>query len=228
MRALERIFLLVLSMVFMKTNAVSAGVFPLADSGWAMVTNAQSQGLSVPAVDKVGDAVVIELRKTFTGTVENGFSNPISFEFQKITADAVTNIIIKDEYIINETNAEWFDFHIALMVDSLHPEAGFDTASTPDGHQFEDVQYSMNFGYDNLPILLSFIDADGSGVPFDPPGHDVFRPGAVSGQIVITTDPLMPIGEKFGIEEVASVPEPATLALFAAGALMTYKQKRKR
>jgi hypothetical protein len=199
------------------------------DSGWAMVTSSSMQGVKSPVVYGVDDdAVTIELDKTFSFT-DGEYFRPIQVEFMKTSADATSKIIINDEYIVNNTGREWTDFHMYLMVDMLNPVAGFNSAVLPDGDQLENVYYSDNYGYGGMPIQLSFEDTDGSGVPFDPPGDDVFMPGYVIGQIEIIVDPSMAVGSRFGLKEIPTntVPEPLTLALLSLGSLCLIHKKKK-
>jgi hypothetical protein len=114
-----------------------------------------------------------------------------------------------------------------LMVSLFEPEAGFDPAYVFDGHQLEQTSYSEFVGYDGRPVSLDFVNTEGGGVPFEPPGDDVFWPGYESGQLVIVTNPGMEVGDRFGLKELPSVPEPATMTLLGMGALFVTARKRK-
>lgn len=219
----------VLCTVFVCPALVQAVIVPLDDSGWAMVVSPSSEEVSVPIVDGItNDAVYIQLGKTFSSPPEDGFFRPIIIEFEKIFADATANIIIRDEYIVNNTGTEWIDFHMSLKVSVVNPQAGFNPNFIPDGGQLENVYYSWNYGYEGLPIKLNFVDTDGSGVPSSPPGDDVFWPGYMGGQIVIATNPDMQVGGRFGLKEIPTVPEPATAVLLGiGGALLTLTRRRR-
>jgi len=205
-------------------------------SGWALQVRSDLVGGQVkwPAVYGVtNDAVTIQLDKTFNRLFDQyGFNYPIIVEFEKLSADATSKIIIKDERVINETGREWIDYHMILIVnDSSNPEAGFDPGFIPDGDQLEYVSYARNVGYDGLPIQLNFMDTDGSGVPSSlqvPGGENWFQPGYYSdGRIVIVPDPQLEVGGHFGLKEIPTVPEPATVLLLGIGGLMTLIRRGK-
>jgi hypothetical protein len=170
------------------------------------------------------DAVVIELDKTFFGGVDvYGNFDPLVVEFKKTSANASSQIVIRDEYIVNETSGEWDDFHMFLLVNAVSPEAGFDSTQTPYGDQLESVTYDKYFGYNPgpgaLPIELNFVNTSGQGVS-NVDGDDIFNPGYVSGEydpIVIVTDPSLPVGARFGLKEIPSMPEPISLVILLAG-----------
>jgi len=220
---------LVMCVLFDCVIPLQAVIIPLDDSGWAMVVDSNPGEVDFPFIYGVtDDAVSIQLDKVFDRAVgSDGFFDPIVIEFQKVSPDATANIIIRDEYIVNDTDIEWFDFHMHLIVSIMDPQAGFNPDFLPDGDQLEDAYYSTNYGYDELPIQLHFVDADGSGVPALPAGDDIFRPGHIAGQIVIVTNPQMEVGERFGLKEVPSIPEPTTLLLLGIGGLMAFRSKRR-
>lgn len=220
------------AMAIHQENPVS---YNLGNSGWAMVVNPQSQAvgeISVPYVfGVVRDCVVIEIDKTFgRWPDEFGLFDPLVVEFQKISENAVSKIVIRDEYIVNNTGHEWHDFHMLLAVSSSNPEAGFDPQQIPHGGQLENVSYAgFGQGYDGLPTNLNFENEKGTpGVAFQPSGLDVFRPGYAEGNITIVTNPELQVGERFLLKEIPTMlPEPATIALFAIG-VMPAILKRKR
>ncbi len=227
--------MLVASVAFVCTSAASAASIELVDqitgrdSGWAisMRTDVAAGEVMVPYVYGVtDDAVIIELDKTFDRPFEGGFGFPLVVEFTKTAADATQNIIIRDEYVKNQTGSTWVDYHMFLMVGLGSPNAGFDPAYVPNGDQLENVYYSGNYGYNGLPIQLNFVDTNGSGVS-SVLGNNVFQPGYAGGQIVMVTDPAMAVGRSFGLKEVPTVPEPATIALLGIGAIITIRRRKR-
>jgi hypothetical protein len=202
-------------------------IVPLEDSGWALVIGPNSGEVSVVVDMVTNDAVYIQLGKTFDSVLEGELFGPIIVEFQKISAAATSNIVICDEFIVNDTGTEWFDFHISLPVNLLEPEAGFDPAFVPDGDQLEDVFYSWEHGYQGLPTELNFLNMTGGGVVSSPLDENVFRPGYFGGQIVIKTNPALLEGARFGLKEIPTIPEPVTLSLFGISLLLTISRKRR-
>lgn len=224
---------LMLYVVLALSASVQAASQPIGNSGWAFVVRSdliEGGQVAWPYVYGVtGDAVTIQIDKTFTRPFsQDGFNYPIIIEFEKLSRNAVPKIVIHDERIINETDREWTDYHMFLVVDTLAPEAGFNPNFLPNGDQLENVSYDLfHQGYGDSPIQLNFNDADASGVPFSPPGENWFQPGYYGGQIVIETNPDMPLNGHFGLKEIPTIPEPATLVLLSLGTLSLLRRKHK-
>ena len=199
------------------------------NSGWAMSVAVDSQGgeVMVPYVYGVTDnAVVIELDKVFDKPFEGAAAPAITVEFTKTSANATQEIIIRDEYVKNQSGSMWLDYHMHLVVGPSNPNAGFDPAYVPYGDQLENVSYSSNTGYNDLPIQLNFVDTNGSGVSSSP-GNNIFQPGYAGGQVVIVTDPAMGVGQSVKLSEVPTIPEPATIALLGIGAALSLARKKR-
>ncbi len=229
----------VILVVMLLAATVSAVMIPLNDSagkasGWGFVVRSElllGGTVSSPFVFAVDDdSVTIEIDKTFSvSPTKTGIFQPIIIEFQKLSNDAVGKIIINDEHVVNDTGVVWTDYHMFIMNgDILNPRAGFNPQYLPDGDQFEEVGYGrFGEGYNELPILLNFVDTDGQGVNTNPAGDDVFQPGYDNGQIVIEASPEMEVGQRFGLKQVPTVPEPATVLMLVGGmgTLVAFRKK---
>lgn len=220
--------------VLVLSTAVQAVSCPLLDSGWAFVVRSdliEGGQVAWPYVyGVIDDTVVIQIDKVFNRPFsQDGFNYPIIVEFEKISANATSKIIIRDEYIKNKTGREWIDYHMHLIVDTSNPQAGFDPGFIPGGDQLEDVSYALNYGYNDLPIQLHFRDTNAEGVPFSPPGENVFQPGGYysDGWIVIVTDPQIQVGGGFGLKEIPAIlPEPATIVLLGLAVAIVLRRRR--
>ncbi len=237
MKTKIKLCLLTLYVVLGSSTIVYALTQPLGDSGWEIVVRSdlvEGGQVAWPYIYSVtDDAVTIQIDKLFNRPfTQDGLNYPIIVEFLKVDVDATPKIIIRDEYIGNETGTEWYDYHMHLIVDALDPQAGFDPSFIPDGDQLEDVSFDQNsyIGYNGLPIKMDFVDIDGNGILSSPPaefGENIFQPGYYGGQIVIVTDPDMQLYEHFGLKEIpTSVPEPVTFALLGTASIWIFTRKR--
>ncbi len=223
------------------TGTAMGTLYDLGTSGWQMVVDTdlvQGNQIGVPYVySQTSDAITIELDKVFLGHPDSqGNFSPLIVEFLKKSTNATPKIIIRDEYVVNDTNTDWYDYHMFLIVNALNPGAGFDASMTPGGNKLEQVSYSQYFGYDPgtgaLPLQLNFVDTNGQGVQAEPPGDDIFKPGVDKlgnhDPIVIIVDPNLPVGARIGLKEFPTTPEPTTLVtILAMSGLTSLKRKRK-
>lgn len=225
-----KILLIMSAITALTAPAAKSAVLDIGDSGWQMIVSADNQlvgDIGYPYIyGTINDAVHLELDKTFRkGPDEFGFMSPLTIEFKKVSANAVSRIVIRDEYIVNDTGVEWVDFHMQLLVSMMNPEAGFNTSYIPSGGVLENVSYSMPYGYNGNPVRLDFENASGGGVSYID-GEDIFQPGLAYGDIVIEVNPNLAVGSRFGLKEIPTIPEPATAALLALGALPALIQRQ--
>ncbi len=231
--------ILVSAVLFGYVPSVKGVVIPLDDSGWAMVVRSElidGGYVSTPSIfnfEPGDDEIVIGLGKTFQFPLDQeGLLRPITIEFQKLSSDAVSTIVIEEEYIINNTDIEWIAYDMFLMVNVLTPQAGFNPDFIPDGDQLESVSFNEDFGYgyNGLPTELNFVNTDGGGVPPEPVGDDVFQPGhwRFGGRIVIEVDPQMQVNDRFQLQEIPiAIPEPATIFLLGGGYFLFFAARKK-
>ena len=206
--------LAVAAAVLTLAGTAGASLYQLGNSGWSVAVNSEWE-ISFFVEQLTERTVTIEIQKRFLGEPDEfGLMPAMYVEFIKNSEAAVGQIIITDEYIVNDTSEDWIDFHMELGVIGS-PLAGF-SQCIPSGDQFETVTLSGSDGYLGLPTRIDFCDGL---VPNDPPGEDNFRPGYAYGAMVIVTNPEMQVGQRIFLKEYPTIPEPATLLVLALGAL---------
>lgn len=209
-----------------------AAVINLANSGWAVTIRGSLEGRVRVYNDTTGTLngqtyVGIEIDKRFVGQPDTfGDLQPIYLEFIKQDANASDLIVIRDEFITNDTTVDWSAFKMMLGADLGDPIAGFDSQYAPDGDQFSSVTYQDYNGYDpgSGPLPTTLLFSNGT-VPNDPPDQDDFQPGWASGEIVIMPAPNMDVGDRIVFKELP-IPEPAALSLFAFIGLSLLRRKK--
>jgi len=206
------------------------------DSGWAAWIDASLDpfvDVSTNLVDTGQDAVFIHLTKEFRQGSVNGVFPSIPIVFAQMNQNAVSNIVIDDETIVNNTGQDWTDFHMSLMD---HGDARFDADKTansggtgPIGFSlgpFTQAQFVPDSG-GNLTTLNIFSGVVPTGTPWFPGS------GANDGQlwISVNTEPGSTI---FTLLETptmtAAVPLPASawmgIALLGGGAVIGVVRRR--
>jgi hypothetical protein len=197
-------------------------VLPLRDTGWSVSFDERLKeqlGVHVLGVRPSQNAVLLELDKWFTGIKSNTGFDPIILSFNKDNlSTSYSRFIIKDEFIVNDTDTDWLDFHMLLSPGVV----GFDNLTVPDGDKFADVDFYNNSGYTGLPVELDFSNGT---VPHDPPSN-YFQPAYWGGDIIVVTDPQMGTNGKVGsfILKEFPTPEPASFLLLL-GTLLFGRRK---
>ncbi len=201
----------------------------LDNSGWAVEIDSTVGNVGdIEALYVYGtteDSIFIEIDKLFYDQPnEQGFYYPIIIDFVKVSENAVSNIVIRDERVVNRTGATWVSYDMHLITGFLNPLAGFDDTHVPDGGQLETVTYSNYSGYNGMAKELTFTDNNDQGVA----DGDWFMPGYTSGDIVITTSADMRVGQSFGLKEIPhAIPEPTTILLLCFGVMPAIIKKKK-
>ena len=230
--SLQCCFLLIAAAVVMLAVPAQAVVNPLEfgdeDSGWLVAVN-EDWDISVVVDGLSEDAVFIQIFKTFVGEPDEfGFMDAMVVEFIKDSEDAVGMIIIRDEFVTNNTSEDWIDYHMELAVAEFNPQAGFSAESDPWGDQFDTVFFSGSEGYNGLAHRLDFYDGL---VPTDPEDQDDFRPGYGTEEfnyIAIVADPALDIGQQIILKQWPTIPEPATLSVLLLGGLALLRRRHSR
>lgn len=222
-------FLILAVAAAMLTSASTAGaaIHQLGDSGWSAAVDDEWE-ISFSIDGYTDKAVIIEIQKRFVGEPDEfGLMPAMYVEFVKDSVEALEQIIITAEYVINNTTENWTDFHIELAV-GPDPKAGFCPNCIPSGDQFATVELSSSNGYDGLPTRIDFYDGL---VVNGPVSEDVFKPGYASGAMVIITNPELEVGERILLRELPTIPEPATMLVLLAGlamAMLSVNMKKRR
>lgn len=212
--------LTVVAAMLMLAGTAGASVYQLGDSGWSAAVDSEWD-ITFTVDDLTERAVIIGIQKRFTGEPdEYGLMPAMYVDFIKTSEEAVGQIIITDEYIVNDTSEVWTDFHIELT-GSSNPLAGFCNQCIPSGDRFETVVLSGSDGYLGLPTRFDFLD----GLVTNIDGEDYFRPGYAYGAMVIIVNPEMEVGQRIFLKEYPTIPEPATLGLMLLGGLLLLRRK---
>ena len=161
---------------------------------------------------------------TFTqGPAPGGFPS-IPITFTQVNKNAVTQIVISEEIITNNTGVAWTDFHMRLLD---HGNATFDPSSGFSTSPFDNQMFSS----DNTAFWVDGFGLGPNGSNASVPSGTQWLPGAGvdGGELVINvvTQQEAPF-TVFTLKETPSIPEPATLWLTAFGAVVLLSRRRLR
>lgn len=207
-------------------GSVSYGqtIIPLG-GGWQASVNNPS--LVSFVVDEVTSSyIAIQISKDFTQPPGiGGVFPPLLIDFQQVNPDAttVTQIVINDETVTNLTGTPWTDFHWAVLDNG---DAWFDIAASS---SFTVLPFTNRVFSDPSntfadPNKASDLDAFGGGIV--PHGGSFFPGGAPGdGVLVMGVDLTRPDPMSFTLKEFPT-PEPGSLALMSAGALMLLRRRK--
>lgn len=210
--------ILTLVVVVSIPSLAHSSVMPLDGSGWqATLPDHVDVGI---LIDSVSDQfLLIEIAKTFTAEPINGQFPPISIDFSQVAPDAntVALIVLNDELITNNTGVDWTDYHWridgpAAFVISDTVTSGFDVSP------FTNSTWTPKVGWG--PDYASALDVDGGIVP----AGSTYLPGVSQGALFIEVD-LSQADSSFTLTQYPT-PEPATIALLAAGLPLLRRRKR--
>jgi hypothetical protein len=182
--------------------------------GWEAIWDSSLDGLvQIQTTDVTDDAIFIEKSAEFTQGPENGVFPAIPIVFRQISPDAVANIVIDDEILVNNTAHDWTDFHMDLVD---HGDATFDPATAAGWSIAPFTQWSVTPNGQRLDLADGVV-ADG----------DVWFPGMASGQLWINVNLTPGLSKIFTLKEQPT-PEPATMSLLAlGGAVLLFRRRRK-
>lgn len=211
--------------------------FPIDETGWEVRVSEQFSGKVFVLYDRLeNDAVWIELRKEFDEftTFQNDMGDSLQLEFRLADKNAVnfaSDIVIKDETIINSTGRTWTDFHIELAFNlNSYGDVGFDPDFIFEGPiddfnpfivQFDPFSYHGILVNDlSTPLKIDFLDGE------LPSGQDLLPGFGGSGQNYVRIITSLDEGDSFIIKEWPTIPEPATLSLLAFGLIPLLRRRK--
>ena len=185
-------------------------------SGWEVVIfNDGLVDVVTDAVRFADDRVVIQKFAEFIDIDPfTGAPAAVLLDFRQVAADAdtVSQIVITDERVINNTGLDWIDFEFFLVNDG---EAVFNRAASAD---FDISPFTRrDYSDDNTFLRLSGgTVADGA----------TWTPGLTRGGLVIDVDLSADTPVNFTLKELPSIPAPGGAALAALGGLAAGRRRR--
>jgi len=142
--------------------------------------------LTILSTSNNGITLALEKSANFTtGVNSNGFIAPLNIVFSQIASNAVPNIVIDDENVLNNTGSTWSGFRFivegGLTNNGTVPK--FDTAAS--------AGFSTGpFTTDTFSADAKELTATGGSLPSGVFPANLFQPGKVNGQLVIAADPF--------------------------------------
>ncbi|MEZ6210162.1 MAG: hypothetical protein R3B46_02805 [Phycisphaerales bacterium] len=197
-------------------GTAQAGVVNIG-GGWQASWDSSLDGLVQIVSDGVaGDAVFIEKSIEFTG----GF-NAVPIVFTQIDPNAVSNIVINDEIISNNSGVDWSAFRMQLIDGG---DVAFDQASTASSGGSGPIGFSISpfttasFTPDSMQLNI------GGGTV--PNGTQWFPGAGVSdGQLWMHVN-LTPGQNKVFTLKESYIPTPGAVALFGVAGLAAKRRRR--
>ena len=191
------------------------------DSGWRAVLPDEVD-VSV-VVDKLTeDYVTIEITKNFTQPPIEGEFPPISILFQQMadSDNTVPTIKLTDETIVNNTGADWTDYH--WMIDGQY--AAFDIEATENSgfsiNPFTNMTWSPKPGWG--VGYAAALDIDG-GLVSD---GESFSPGIDAGRLYVDIE-LGEVQRQFYLMQNPT-PEPGAMMMLAMGGVCLIVRRRRK
>lgn len=192
----------------------------LGDSGWQATFDSSLDPYVDVVVDLVTpDAVFIEKAAEFVQPPGPAGFPPIAIQFQQIAWPAVSQIVINDEIITNSTGVDWTDFHFWLMDSG---DAAFNPALTYASGFCTSPFDNQAFSPDNLSFSVVGFGLGPGGSDAVVPDGGVWFPGSGGSDGELYIDVVPHFEEPFTVFTLkeAPTPEPASVLLLAAGALL--------
>jgi len=205
-------------------NGAEAGFVILGNSGWRADWDSSLDpfvSINWVADSTALDAVFIQKAAEFTQGPVNGIFPSIPIVFSQISPNAVHNIVIDDEIIVNHTGADWTDFHMDLLD---HGEVVFDPVATAASGGGGPIGFSI------APFTTAAFTPDNSRLDIAGgvvPNGGLWFPGggANDGQLWIHVNNLS--GTTLFTLKETPTPAPGALALLALAGMMGKTRRRR-
>ena len=132
-------------------NQAQAGTVLLGNSGWQAVwDNSLDPYVSITNIVVEENTIFLTKNAEFIqGPGRDGLFPTIPIVFQQIAVSSINSIVIEDENILNNTGADWSDFHFQIT--------GISATFNP----------GLSSGFDVLPFTSSIFSADNKRLDLD-------------------------------------------------------------
>ena len=130
----------------------SAGTVVLGDSGWeAHWHSSLNPYVDIDFMEIVDNTIFIQKSAEFTQGPVNGIFPSIAIKFRQVDESDITNIVIEDEIVDNNTGVAWTGFNMKLMD---HGEVFFDVDQTANSGGGGPIGWSID------PFTTAIFDRD--------------------------------------------------------------------
>jgi hypothetical protein len=178
-------------------SSAQAEMISLSDSGWLAEAE---PNISITEISISGNTLSFKIEKRFTEEMPTITSwTPLLIDFEKDYATNITEIVITEETVTNNTQMAWHSYKMAIV--SAYPV------------KFSDLPSSMNHF-----ATVNFLSVDqkkemvfANGIVPKDDSFDIFET-----KIDVST---FPTGRIFTLKEWPSIPEPVTLITLILGGL---------
>ena len=218
-----------LSVLCFVAGAAQAGMIVLGTSGWQASWDVSLDPyVSVTVDSETSSAVYIEKAAQFTQAPGPGGFQAISIQFTQISYPAVTQIIINDESLTNQTGVDWTDFHFEVLDG---PNAAFNSALTDasaGGTGFTTSPLdNQTWGAGDTSFTVDGFGLGAGGTDAVVAAGTDWYPGngALDGELFIDVVPSENAPYTVFTLKERPTPEPATLGLLLIGGLAILRRR---
>lgn len=205
-----------------------AGTLDLSAYGW-FASFDDNVDLTILSTSNNGIVVSLQKFADFTGeTTATGVPQPLNIVFRQVSRNAVPQIAIEEESILNDTGTAWGGFRFLLEGGVGGNGVSFDTAASADFATAPFDNKEFKNGNKELEVTGGTLQSGGF------PGN-LWTPGRAGGALVINANPITSgsLAQTFVFkEQPILIPLPAAAwtslsGLVAVGLLVGAKQARR-